>query len=96
MIRVREYFSSYKEKRMDFQIMMGNEMECTLVGRGTIDFQRELGASANATDVLHVLGWGMNLISVSQLQDKGYDINFVGKTVFIEHTSWKKVRQIGV
>ena len=38
----------------------------------------------------------MNLISVSQLQDKGYDVHFVGKKVFIKHQNWKKVKQVGV
>jgi len=81
---------------MDFQITMGNRTKCTLVGEGTINFQRESGVSTTATDVLHVPRLGMNLISVSQLQDNGYDIHFVGKKVLVKHSSWKRVRQIGV
>ena len=38
VIGVREYFSSYKEEQIDFQITMGNIMKCTPVGRGTIGF----------------------------------------------------------
>eukprot|EP00253_Pinus_taeda_P022608 PITA_22608 len=94
MTRVREYFSSYNEE-MDFQIKMGNKTKCTPVGRGVIDIQMELGASTNVRDVFHVSRLGMNLISVSQLQDKGYDVHFIGKKVFIKHRSWKKVKQIG-
>ena len=75
---------------------MGNRTKCTPIGRGTIDFQRESGVRTNTTDVFHVPGLGMNLISVSQLQDKGYDIQFVGKKVLVKHSSWKGVRQIGV
>ena len=70
---------------MDFQITMGNRAKYTPVGRGTIDFQRESGASTSATDVLHVSGLSMNMISLSQLQDKGYDIHFVGKKVYVKH-----------
>ena len=29
MTRVREYFSSYQEERMNFQISMGNKTKCT-------------------------------------------------------------------
>jgi len=87
MTRAREYFSSYKEEQMDFHITMGNMTKCTLVGRGVIDFQRESKASTSAIDVLHEPGLGMNLISVSQLQDKGYDIHFVGKKVYVKHPS---------
>ena len=95
MTGVREYFSSYKEEQMEFHITMGNRTKCTPVGRGTIDFQRESSTSTSATNVLHVPRLGMNLISVSQLQDEGYDVNFVGKKVYVKHSSWKKVKQIG-
>ena len=59
---------------MDFQIIMGNKTKCTLVGRGTIYFHRESGARTSIIDVLHVSGLGMNLIFVSILQDKEYDV----------------------
>lgn len=75
---------------------MGNKSKCTPVGRGTIEIQRKSRASNSVTDVLHLSGLGMNLISVSQLQDKRYDVHFVGKKVFIKHRNWKKVKQIGV
>lgn len=65
--RVREYFSKYNEEQMEFQIVMGNRKKCTPVGRGTIDSQRDSGEITTATNVLHLLGLGMNLISVSQL-----------------------------
>jgi len=80
---------------MDFQINMGNGTKCTLVGRGTITFQIEEGTSIRATNVLHLPGLGMNMISMSQLQDKGYDVYFIGKNVYVKHSSWKKKRQIG-
>lgn len=81
---------------MDFQITMGNRTKCTPIGRGNIDFLWQSGASTNARNVLHVIGLSMNLISVSQLQDKGYDVHFVGKKVFVKHLSWKRVKHIGV
>ena len=37
----------------------------------------------------------MLLILAFKLQDKGYDNHFVGKKVYVKHSSWKKVRQIG-
>lgn len=79
---------------MEFHFMMGNKTKCTPVERGIIIFHKESGA--NTSTVLHVPGLGMNLISVSQLQDKGYNIHFVWKRLFIKHSSWNKVRQIGV
>jgi len=92
---VREHFSSYQEEQMDFHITMGNRTKCTPVGRGTIAFQTEVGTIIRATNVLHVPGLGMNLNLVSQLQDKGYNVYFIGKKVYVKHRSWKKKRQIG-
>ena len=80
---------------MIFQIKMGNRMKCTPVGKGTITFQTVARDSLRATNVLHVPGMGMNLISVSQLQDKGYDVYFINNKVYAEHPKWKKRAQIG-
>ena len=82
-------------EQMDFQITMGNRTKCTPIGRGTIAFQMEAGTGIRATIVLHMPMLGMNLISVSQLQDKGYDVYFIGKKVYVKHPRWKKKRQIG-
>ena len=38
----------------------------------------------------------MNLLSVSQLQGKGYDIYFIKEKVYVKHLSWKKKVQIGI
>ena len=65
MTGVREYFSSYREEKMNFQITMGNSTKCTPVRRGSVVFQTEAGTSVKVTYVLHVPGLGMNLISVS-------------------------------
>lgn len=81
---------------MNFQITMGNKSKCTPIGRGTIVFQTKAGNRLRATNVLHVSGLGMNLLSVSQLQNKGYDVFFIGKKVYVKHPSWKKKAQIGV
>ena len=56
---------------MNFQVTMGNKEKCTPVGRGTVVFQTEAGDRLRATKVLHVLGLGMNLLHVSQHQNKG-------------------------
>lgn len=53
---------------MDFYIMMGNKMKCNPVGRGTISFRDS-----------HEPGLGMNQISISHLQGKGYDVHFISK-----------------
>ena len=73
---------------------MGNKEKCTPIGRGTIVFQTEAGNKLRATNVLHVPGLAMNLLSVSQLQNKGYVVYFIGNRVYVKHPSWKKKAQI--
>ena len=49
-----------------------------------------------ATNVLHVPGLGMNLLSVSQLQGKGYGVFFIKEKVYVKHPIWKKIVQIRI
>ena len=75
---------------------MGNKAKCTHVGRGTVVFQTEAGERLRATNVLHMPGLGMNLLSIFQLQNKGYDILFIKEKVYVKHLSWKRKAQIGI
>ena len=90
MTGIRECFSDYQEERMNFQITMGNKAKCSPVGRGNVVFKTEAGERLRATNMLHVPGLGMNLLSVSQLQSKGYDIFFIKEKVYVKHPSWKR------
>ena len=87
MTRIRECFLDYQEERMNFQITMGNKAKCTPVGRGTIVFQTKMGERFRATNALHVSRLGMNLLFVSQLQGKGYDVFFIKEKVYVKHPS---------
>lgn len=82
---VRDYLSRHKEGEMDFPIQMGNTMKFTPFWRGTICIQMDSGKNTGAIDVLHVWGLGLNPISVSTLQEKGYNVYFVGQKVYIKH-----------
>ena len=64
---------------------MGNLSKLNLVGKGTIQFQRENGKIIPLYDVLYVLGLGTNLIAVYVLQDRGYNVLFRGTYVLIKH-----------
>eukprot|EP00253_Pinus_taeda_P003157 PITA_03157 len=96
MTGIRECFSDYQEEMMNFHITMGNKAKCTPVGKGTIVFQTNTRERFQATNVLHVPGLGMNLIFISQLQSKGYDVFFIKEKVYVKHPSWKNKVQIGI
>jgi len=63
---------------------MGNKSKCNSIGRGTILSQRESSKPIPIHDVLHMLGMGMNLISIFILQYKAYNVLFRGYKVFIK------------
>jgi len=61
---------------------MGDDRRCSATGLGTITFQREKGAPLTLRDVIYVLGLKKNLVSVTMLEDRGYDAVFSkGKTL---------------
>eukprot|EP00253_Pinus_taeda_P012244 PITA_12244 len=96
MTGIRECFSNYWEEKMNFQITIGNKEKCTPIGRVTVVFQTESGERFRATNALHVPRLGMNLLSMSQLQGKGYDVFFIKEKVYVKQPSWKNKVQIGI
>ena len=46
------------------------------VGSGTVSFQRESQPPMLLRDVLYVLGLKKNLVSVSTIEDRGYEVLF--------------------
>ena len=65
------------------EIVLGNNTMVRAVGRGTISFQRELRPPMVFMDVLYVPGLKKNLISVSTIQDRGFEVSFRGDEVLI-------------
>jgi hypothetical protein len=60
---------------------------------GTVSFQRESGKPLSFVDVLYVPGMTKNLISVSTLEDKGYEVTFrKGKVFILGHQRVKRKR----
>ena len=57
---------------------MGDDQIVRAVGVGTISFQRESLPSLTVLEVLYVPGLKKNLISVSTIEDNGYEVTFKG------------------
>jgi len=55
---------------------MGDDGRYSVSGVGTISFQREHGAPLTLTDVMYMHGMKKNLVSVTMLEEKGYDVVF--------------------
>jgi len=72
----KHYFNKLNERELGFEILLGDDYAYHPNGMGTIKFERESGKPLYLSNVLYVLGLKKNLVSVSALKDKGYEVSF--------------------
>ena len=75
---------------------MGDEKRYSATEIGNVSFQRKSGKRFFLKDVMHVPGLTKNLVSVSMLEDKGYDVLFSEIKSFLQHKATKKFKKIGI
>jgi hypothetical protein len=75
MIGVREYFTELT-KIGDLEVVLGDDSVVKAVGSGTISFQRESLPPMLLRDVLYAPGLKKNLVSLSIIEDRGYEVLF--------------------
>lgn len=76
MTGVREHFTSLSKDDIDLQIVLGDNSKVKAARVGAVSFQRESLPLLKVIDVLYVPGLKKNLISVFNLEDKGYEVVF--------------------
>jgi hypothetical protein len=79
----KEWFTRLQKGGVNLVIELGDDRRYKAQGVGTISFQRESGKPLHFSDVLYVPGLTKNLILVSTLEDKGYEVTFRKGKVFI-------------
>eukprot|EP00253_Pinus_taeda_P032374 PITA_32374 len=86
------------ESGTDIEVVLGDNRVVRAVEVGTLTFQRESKPPLKVTDVLYVPGMRKNLISVSALEDRGYEVLFRGGQVLMypRGTPAESARVIGV
>jgi hypothetical protein len=75
MTAVREHLTDLTQCG-DAKVVLGDDREVKVVGCGTVSFQRESLPPMTLTKVLYVPGLKKNLVSVSTIEEKGYEILF--------------------
>ena len=78
------------------RIDMGDDGKYHVSGEGTIMFQREHGAPLTLTNVKYVPGLKKNLVSITLLEDKGYDVVFSKGKVFLRHIGTRQTKRIRI
>ena len=72
----KELFSILEEKDIHMHIEMGNDGRYSATGIGTLTFQRHSGKNFLLKDDMHVPGLKNNLVPITMLEDRGYDVVF--------------------
>jgi hypothetical protein len=75
MTGVREHLTDLTQIG-DLEVVLGDDRVVKAVGSGTISFQRESQPPMLLRDVLYVPGLKKNLISVSTIEERGYEVLF--------------------
>jgi len=81
----KSLFSTLEEKDLQILIGLGNDEKYNVSGVGTVIFQREHGARPTLTDVKYVPGLKRKLVSITMLEDRGYDVVFSKGKIFLRH-----------
>ena len=89
-------FSTLEEKDLKMCIEMGDDGKYSVLGVGTVAFQREHGAPLTLIDVKYVPRLKKNLVSVAMLEDKGYDVLFSKGKAFLRHIATSQTKRIGI
>jgi hypothetical protein len=84
MINHKHYFNNLSEKEFGFEILLGDDYAYHPKGVGTVRFEREFGKPLYLSGILYVPGLKKNLVSVSSLEDKGYEVSFKDRRAYIK------------
>jgi len=96
MISDKELFSDLEEKDLEMHIKMGDDGKYSVTRLGKITFQKEHGVPLTLINVMYVSRLKKNLVSVSMLDDKGYDVIFLKGKVFLLHIATGQGKKIGI
>jgi hypothetical protein len=82
MTTVREHLTDLTQCG-DAEVVLGDDREVKVAGCGTVSFWRESLPPMTLTEVLYVLGLKKNLVSVSTIEEKGYEVLFCDGQVLL-------------
>ena len=76
MIGQKRFFRDLQEGGIGIHVELGDDARYQAQGVGGVSFLRESGKPLSFVDVLYVPGLTKNLISVSTVEDNGYQVSF--------------------
>ena len=76
-------FIEISKTGLELEVVLGDDTVVRAVARGTIRFDRESMEPMLLMDVLYVPGMKKNLVSVSMIEDRGFDVYVLDGKVHI-------------
>ena len=83
------------EKDTNLEIILGDNATYPVKGIGTVTLHLPQGQVLHLQDVLYVPNLKKNLVSISAMEDKGFNVAFVDGKVRIWKNSFKEAITIG-
>ena len=88
--------SNLAKRESHQKVILGDDARYAVRGAGATSFPLKTGKTLKMKDVLHVPRMTSNLVAVSTLEDKGYDVLFSRGRVYIQkHGSSERI-EIGI
>jgi hypothetical protein len=84
MTSARQLFSNLKKQDSGLQVELGDDAKYSIARVGTIPFHLKLGNFLDFDDVLFVPGLKKNLLSILDMEDNGFAIEFKNQQVLIK------------
>ena len=84
--RFKEALSDMVEKDTNLEIVLGDNDTYLVKGTGTVTLHLSQGQILRLQDVLYVPNLKKNLVSISAMEDKGFNVAFTNGKVLM----WKK------
>ena len=78
MTGVRDQFTQFSKRRLNLEVELGDYRIVKVVGKMTVSFQRESLTPLTISKFVYVSRLKKKFISVSTIEDKGYEVTFRG------------------
>ena len=90
MTRQKKTLSKREEKNSPHNVSLGYDYQCSIKGIGEASHKLDSGTPMKMKELLYVLGFNKNLISITKIDKKGYRVAFIDGQV----PMWPKGKSI--
>jgi hypothetical protein len=83
MAGYKNALANFKKMKFSAHVELGNDASYAIKGIGSTSFRLESGATLHFEEIMYILGLKKNIISVADLEYKGYWVTFMKKKALL-------------